>query len=75
MKLRTKLPSFPMDTRWINGQINNDRLIGEKPVLVYFWSVSCSLCGGAYNNIRLWKEKHKENYHVVGIHMPRSRDD
>lgn len=75
MKLRTKLPSFPMDPRWINGQINNDRLIGEKPVLVYFWSVSCSLCGGAYNNIRLWKEKYKENFHVVGIHMPRSRDD
>ena len=75
MKLKTKLPSFPTDSRWINGQVKNDKLIGEKPVLVYFWSVSCSLCGGAYNYVRLWKEKYKESFYVVGIHMPRSRND
>ena len=75
MKLRTKLPSFPTDSRWINGQVNNDKLIGEKPVLIYFWSVSCTLCGGAYNYIRQWKEKYEENFYLVGIHMPRSKED
>ncbi|QUG40934.1 redoxin domain-containing protein [Psychrobacillus sp. INOP01] len=75
MKLRTKIPSFPTDAKWINGRINNEKLIGEKPVLVYFWSVSCPLCGGAYNYIRQWKVKYGKMFHVIGIHMPRSKED
>ncbi|MCK1996329.1 redoxin domain-containing protein [Psychrobacillus psychrodurans] len=75
VKLRTKIPSFPTDSRWINGHINNEKLIGEKPVVVYFWSVSCSLCGGAYNYIKQWKGKYGETFQLVGIHMPRSKED
>ena len=75
MKLRTKIPPFPTDSNWINGHINNEKLIGEKPVLVYFWSVSCSLCGGAYDYIRRWKAKYEETFYLVGIHMPRSKAD
>lgn len=75
MKLRTQIPPFPTDSNWINGQINNEKLIGEKPVLIYFWSVSCPLCGGAYNYIKQWKEKYGKNFYRIGIHMPRSRAD
>ena len=75
MKLRTKLPPFPTDAKWINGQLDNEKLIGEKPVLVYFWSVSCSLCGGAYNYIKHWKVKYEGKFSLVGIHMPRSKED
>lgn len=75
MKLRTKIPSFPTDAKWINGHINNEKLIGEKPVVVYFWSVSCPLCGGAYSHIRQWKAKYGDAFHLVGIHMPRSKED
>ncbi|SDM49060.1 Thiol-disulfide isomerase or thioredoxin [Psychrobacillus sp. OK028] len=75
MKLRTKIPTFPSDNNWINRPINNDRLTGEKPVLVYFWSVSCPLCGGAYNYIKQWKAKYGDFFNIVGIHMPRSKED
>lgn len=75
VKLRSKIPSFPTDAKWINGHINSEMLIGEKPIVVYFWSVSCSLCGGAYNYIKQWKAKYGETFHLVGIHMPRSRED
>ena len=75
MKLRTKLPLFPTDAKWINGHINNEKLIGEKPVLVYFWSVSCPLCGEAYKTIRQWKAKYGDTFYLIGIHMPRSSED
>ncbi|MFJ7825115.1 TlpA family protein disulfide reductase [Psychrobacillus sp. NPDC096623] len=75
MKLRTKIPSFPSDNNWINGPINNEKLAGQKPVLVYFWSVSCPSCGGAYKYISQWKAKYGEFFNLVGIHMPRSKED
>lgn len=75
MKLRTKIPTFPSDNNWINRPVNNEQLIGQKPVLVYFWSVSCSLCGGAYKYVSQWKAKYGEFFHVIGIHMPRSKED
>lgn len=75
MKLRSQMPLFPTDAKWINGQIINEKLIGEKPVLVYFWSLSCPLCGGAYKYIRQWKAKYGAFFSPVGIHMPRTKED
>ena len=75
MKLRTKIPTFPNDNNWINNPMKNEKLTGQKPVLVYFWSVSCQLCGGAYKYISQWNAKYGDFFYVVGIHMPRSKED
>lgn len=75
MNLREELPEFPITTKWLNGSYTKEQLIGKKPLLIYFWSVSCDACKVAPPLITSWKEKYPNNFNVVAIHMPRSPED
>lgn len=75
MKLRDEMPELIGATEWLNGQVNKQDLIGEKPTLLHFWSVSCHLCKEAMPEIVGLRDEYKDELNVVAVHMPRSEDD
>lgn len=75
MKLREPMPELTGSTLWINGEVTKDQLVGEKPSLLHFWSVSCHLCKAYMSNINNLRDQYKGKLNVVAVHMPRSEDD
>ncbi|WP_144509426.1 redoxin domain-containing protein [Bacillus sp. FJAT-22090] len=75
MRLREELPEFSGDLEWMNGHVTKANLIGGVPILVHFWSISCPLCENIFGTISKWKKVYGDNFQLVGVHMPRSKDD
>lgn len=75
MKLRDQMPELVGETAWLNGSVTKEQLIGEKPTLIHFWSVSCYLCKEAMPDINNFRDQYKDELNVVAVHMPRSEED
>ncbi|WP_209123683.1 TlpA disulfide reductase family protein [Alkalihalobacillus sp. BA299] len=76
LKLRSPMPDLNGATEWLNGsEVNKEDLVGNKPTLFHFWSVSCGLCKEAMPNINEFRDKYKDKLNVIAIHMPRSEKD
>ncbi|MFJ8234527.1 TlpA family protein disulfide reductase [Ureibacillus sp. NPDC094379] len=75
MKLRTPMPELEGATTWLNGQVNREELVGEKPTLIHFWSVSCYLCKEVMPEVNRFRDQYKGELNVIAVHMPRSKED
>ena len=75
MKLREQMPELDGATAWLNGEKTKAELVGEKPTLIHFWSVSCYLCKESMPDVNEFRDRFKEDLNVVAVHMPRSEDD
>ncbi|SDJ75604.1 TlpA family protein disulfide reductase [Sediminibacillus albus] len=75
MKLREPMPELEGATEWLNGEVTKDELIGGKPTLIHFWSVSCGLCKEAMPNVNEFRDEYKDELNVIAVHMPRSEKD
>jgi len=75
MKLREPMPELQGATEWLNGEVTKDQLIGDKPTLIHFWSISCHLCKEAMPQVNQFRDEYKDQLNVVAVHMPRSEDD
>ncbi|SEJ50627.1 Thiol-disulfide isomerase or thioredoxin [Bhargavaea ginsengi] len=75
MKLRTPMPELGGATEWLNGVRTKADLVGERPTLIHFWSVSCGLCKDMMPHIGAIRDKYGDRLNVVAVHMPRSGDD
>ncbi|WP_100330757.1 TlpA family protein disulfide reductase [Bacillus xiapuensis] len=75
MKLREPMPELNGAVAWLNGEVTKDELIGEKPTLIHFWSISCHLCKEAMPQVNSFRDDFKDQLNVVAVHMPRSEDD
>ncbi|MCR2820889.1 TlpA family protein disulfide reductase [Lederbergia panacisoli] len=75
MKLREPMPELAGATEWLNGQVTKDELIGEKPTLFHFWSISCHLCKEAMPQVNQFRDDFNDKLNVVAVHMPRSEND
>ncbi|QTM99268.1 redoxin domain-containing protein [Sediminibacillus dalangtanensis] len=75
MKLRTPMPELEGATEWLNGEVTKEDLVGGKPTLIHFWSVSCGLCKEAMPNVNEFRDEYKDDLNVVAVHMPRSEKD
>ncbi|ALC80893.1 MULTISPECIES: TlpA family protein disulfide reductase [Bacillus] len=75
MKLRQPMPELTGATEWLNGHVEKEDLVGEKPTLIHFWSVSCHLCKEAMPQVNEFRDQYKDKLNVVAVHMPRSEDD
>ncbi len=75
MRLRSDMPELNGATQWINGEVSKSDLIGNKPTLIHFWSVSCGLCKDAMPNINQFRDDYKDELNVIAVHMPRSEKD
>jgi len=75
MKLRDQMPELEGATTWLNGEMTKEELVGDKPTLIHFWSVSCHLCKEAMPDVNNFRDQYKNELNVVAVHMPRSEDD
>jgi len=75
MKLRTPMPELTGATSWLNGEVSRKQLIGNKPTLIHFWSVSCGLCKEAMPEVNNFRDQYKNELNVLAVHMPRSEKD
>ena len=75
MKLREPMPELLGATEWLNGEVTKEQLIGEKPTLIHFWSVSCHLCKEAMTNVNKFRDDYQDKLNVIAVHMPRSEKD
>ncbi|MFD0767977.1 TlpA disulfide reductase family protein [Bacillus sp. CGMCC 1.60114] len=75
MKLREQMPSLEGATQVLNDTITREELIGDKPTLIHFWSVSCYLCKEAMPEVNELRDEYDDRLNVVAVHMPRSEDD
>lgn len=75
MRLRDEMPELFDAAHWLNGQTTRSELVGEKPTLIHFWSISCNLCKEAIPLINDFREKYKEQLNIVAVHIPRTDDD
>jgi thiol-disulfide isomerase/thioredoxin len=75
VKLREPMPELTGATATLNGDVSRDELIGEKPTLIHFWSVSCHLCKEVMPQVNEFRDRYKEKLHMVSVHMPRSEYD
>lgn len=75
MRLRDHMPQLNGAAHWINSSmIQKEDLIG-KPTLFHFWSVSCDLCKIALPRINQLRDENLGRLNVIGVHMPRSKED
>ncbi|HET7627907.1 MAG TPA: TlpA disulfide reductase family protein [Bacillales bacterium] len=72
MKLREEMPELKGEAAWLNGQVTKEELVGEKPTLIHFWSISCHLCKEAMPKVNEFRDEYKDRLNVVAVHMPRS---
>ncbi|CAG9613906.1 Thiol-disulfide oxidoreductase YkuV [Bacillus rhizoplanae] len=75
MKLREQMPSLEGATQMLNDTITREELIGDKPTLIHFWSVSCYLCKEAMPEVNELRDEYDDRLNVVAVHMPRSEED
>lgn len=50
-------------------------MIGEKPLLVHFWSISCHLCKNAMPEVNELRNAYRDHLNVIAVHMPLSKQD
>lgn len=77
MALRTgaPMPELIGATTWRNGEMGKGALAGS-PVLIHFWSLSCSVCKDNLPRLTEWKAKYgPHGLKVVAVHMPREEEE
>ncbi|MBT2644848.1 TlpA family protein disulfide reductase [Bacillus sp. ISL-41] len=75
MRLRQPMPEITGAAEWLNGEVTREQLVGEKPTLIHFWSISCHLCKVAMPSVNELRDQYKDNLNVMAVHMPRSEND
>ncbi|WP_099363160.1 TlpA disulfide reductase family protein [Fredinandcohnia onubensis] len=75
MKLRDQLPELDGEKAWLNGEVSKADLVGEKPTLIHFWSISCGLCKEAMPQVNEFRDQYQDKLNVIAVHMPRSEND
>lgn len=75
MKLREPMPELSGATEWLNGEVTKNDLIGDKPTLIHFWSISCHLCKEAMPQVNEFRDRYSDKLNVMAVHMPRSEVD
>ena len=75
MKLREPMPELNGATEWLNGEVTKGELVGEKPTLIHFWSISCHLCKEEMPQVNEFRDQYSDKLNVMAVHMPRSEDD
>ncbi|MFT8318959.1 MAG: TlpA disulfide reductase family protein [Sporolactobacillus sp.] len=74
MKKILALPNLDTATHWINKKLTAEYLSG-KPLLIHFWSVSCSHCKEAMPALQALRDSYTDKIRVIAIHMPLSAAD
>ena len=73
MRIGTPMPSLEGATEWFNGSAEAALKEAEgRPVLVHFWSLSCSMCKDNLPRVTEWREQYAPaGLRLIAVHMPR----
>src|ERR1700738_4383194 len=77
MPLRTgsELPALDGVSTWVGDQPKAEELAG-KPLLVQFWSVSCSLCHNVAEDVAKWQAEYgPRGLEFIAVHQPRGPEE
>ncbi len=77
MPMRLKTPCPPLDgvSEWLNEEPDMEALDG-KPLLIYFWAVSCHICHDNMPKLQTWRETYvPKGLKMIAIHCPRMKTD
>lgn len=76
MRLRDEMPEMSGATLWYNSRpLGRNDLIGRKPTLFHFWSVSCVHCKISMPTINQLRDDYQDVLNVIAVHMPRTKKD
>lgn len=75
LKLREPMAELSGATEWLNGEVTKQDLVGDKPTLIHFWSISCHLCKEAMPQVNEFRDRYSDKLNVMAVHMPRSEED
>ena len=75
MRLREPMPDLDGATTWLNGNTTKEKLVGKKPTLIHFWSVSCPMCKETMPVVNQFRDKYKDDLNVIAVHIPLSEAD
>jgi len=75
MRLRSQMPELKGETEWLNGKVKRMDLIGDRPTIIHFWSISCQDCNESMPLFGQLKENYADRVNFVSVHMPRSKED
>ena len=73
MRIGTPMPSLDGATEWLRGSAEEVFKETEgRPVLIHFWSLSCSMCKENMPRVAAWRERYAPaGLRLIAIHMPR----
>ncbi len=75
LRLNTPMPALAGATEWLPAAPAREDLAG-RPVLVYFWAVSCHICHDRMPALAAIRERYApQGLRLVAIHMPRQESD
>jgi len=75
LRLKTPMPSLDGVTEWLQGEPNLEEAKG-KPILVYFWAMSCHICHENMPKLQSWRETYlPKGLQMISIHCPRMKGD
>ncbi|HEV3089063.1 MAG TPA: TlpA disulfide reductase family protein [Candidatus Elarobacter sp.] len=75
LRTGTALPALDGVATWIGEPPAGDELAG-RPVLVHFWSVSCSICHDVAAEVARWQGEYgPRGLAVLAVHQPRGPEE
>lgn len=76
MKLRDQMPELDGGTDWLNSKaLEKKDIIGRKPTLIHFWSVSCDSCKRDMPKVNTFRDAYSDKLNIIAVHMPRCEND
>jgi len=78
MPLRTgsPLPDLGGAAAWINGGEPKAEELAGKPLLVHFWSITCSICHDVAAEVAKWQAEYgPRGLQVIAVHQPRGPEE
>jgi thiol-disulfide isomerase/thioredoxin len=78
MPLRTgsPLPDLGGAATWLDGAEPKAEELAGKPLLVHFWSLSCSICHNVADDVAKWQAAYgPRGLAMIAVHQPRGPEE
>ena len=76
LRTGTALPDLGGVATWINGGEPKSEELAGKPLLVHFWSITCSICHDVAGEVAQWQAEYgPRGLAVIAVHQPRGPEE
>jgi thiol-disulfide isomerase/thioredoxin len=75
LRMRSPLPSLAGVETWLDGSEPSARDL-DGPLLVHFWSLSCSICHDVAERVATWRDRYApQGLTFIAVHQPRGPEE